>query len=345
MSLSAELRLADLVTLLAVQRTGTISGAARELRVTPSQVSKAVSRLERHYGVRLLSRSARGVSPTPAARRMLPRIASAVDALLATNGWRDEQGPEVELAVAGPSYLVSNILPAIVLLLSRGRVRGLELAPAAIRANIAENVFDVALVPGGIQNHPASWTSEAVGEIRSGLLGNPSFVQRLGPLPLTIDRVRGLPFVGPTTGGGDRFVAVSDDCPLSREERVIAHEAQMIGAALELAAGTDHLVYGPLLSARRFLEAGILVEVPVAGWNAREPLYLLCNSDRVLARTHDAVVQAIQQVLGVSCAASPRPLATVRDGTPPSIVTPPSERSAGARPAASEAFASTAGVR
>src|ERR1700730_4056046 len=93
-----ELRLADLITLLAVQRTRTISGAARELRVTPSQVSKAVSRLEGHYGVRLLSRSARGVVPTPAARRMLPRIANAVEELRATKGGREDDGPEVEIA-------------------------------------------------------------------------------------------------------------------------------------------------------------------------------------------------------------------------------------------------------
>ena len=60
-----ELRLADLLTLLAVQRTGSISGAAREMRVTPSQVSKAMARLERHFGVRLLSRGARGVATDP----------------------------------------------------------------------------------------------------------------------------------------------------------------------------------------------------------------------------------------------------------------------------------------
>jgi DNA-binding transcriptional LysR family regulator len=291
-----ELRLADLMTLLAVQRTGTISGAARELRVTPSQVSKAVSRLERHYGVRLLSRGARGVAPTPAARRMLPRIANAVEELRATNGHRQEEGPEVELAVAGPSYLVACVLPLIVSLISRARLRGLEFAPAQLRAYIAENVFDVALAPGGIHNRPASWTSESVGAIRSGLLGRPSYVASLGPLPVTVDRVRALPFIVPTVAG-DRFVAVGDDCPLSREERIVAHEAQLVGAALEFAAGTDHVVYAPLLAARRFLESGALVEIPVDGWDVREPLFVLCNSDRVLSRAHTAVVRAVQSVL------------------------------------------------
>jgi DNA-binding transcriptional LysR family regulator len=297
MALVPELRLADLVTLLAVQGTGTISGAARELGVTPSQVSKAISRLERHYGMRLLSRGARGVAPTPAATRMLPRIANAVSELRATNGCREERGPEVELAVAGPSYLVAQALPAMVNLMSGARLRGFELAPPYLRAHIAENVFDVALVPGGVHGRPASWTSEPVGEIRSGLVGRPSFVKRLGSLPLTVDQVRTLPFILPTAGSVDRFVTIADDCPLSRDERIAAHEAQMVGAALEFAAATDHVVYCPILAAKRLLESGALVEIPVLGWDVRDSLYVLCNGDRVLSRTHAAIVRAVQGVL------------------------------------------------
>ena len=41
--------------------------AARELKVTPSQVSKAISRLEEHIHMKLLSRSSRGVTVESAA--------------------------------------------------------------------------------------------------------------------------------------------------------------------------------------------------------------------------------------------------------------------------------------
>src|ERR1700740_3552065 len=95
-----ELRIADLITLLAVQRTASITGAARELRVTPSQVSKAVGRLERHFGVRLLVRGARGVAPTPAANRMLPHLASAVQELRRMSSAGEEREPEFELTIA-----------------------------------------------------------------------------------------------------------------------------------------------------------------------------------------------------------------------------------------------------
>jgi DNA-binding transcriptional LysR family regulator len=292
-----ELRLADLVTLLAVQRTGSISGAAREMRVTPSQVSKAMARLERHFGVRLLSRGARGVVATPAGRHMLPRIANAIQELRATTGLHDEQAPAQELTVAGPSYLIANVLPAMTELLPRTRVRSIELAPAVLRSRLAENVFDVALSPGPIDNRPAAWTTDGVGAMRMALFARPAYAERIGPLPLTAERVRALPFIGPAKMAGDRFVALYDDCPLSSEERWIAHEAQTIGSALEFASRTDHVVFGPNIAARRFIETGAVVEVPVAGWDVSEPLHVLCNGDRVLSRARTALVQAAQGVL------------------------------------------------
>jgi DNA-binding transcriptional LysR family regulator len=292
-----ELRLADLVTLLAVHRTASITGAARELRVTPSQVSKAVSRLERHFGTRLLVREARGVAPTPAAHRMLPRIAVAVQELQRLSGAREESEPDLELTIAGPSYVIGHVLPALAEQLPRAHLRALELAPAYLRAYVAENAFDIAISPGGIPNCPSSWTSDDAGELRCALLGRPSFVEKLGPLPLSVERVRTLPFIAPARPGNDRFVAIGDDCPLSVGERRVSHEAQTIAAALEFASRTDHLVFGPVLAARRLIELGAIVEVPVAGWDVRGNVCVLSNGDRVLSRVRAAIVRATREVL------------------------------------------------
>ncbi len=286
-----------MLTLLAVQRTGSISGAAREMRVTPSQVSKAMARLERHFGVRLLSRGARGVAPTAAGRHVLPRIANAVEELRATTGMRDDQAPALELTVAGPSYLIASVLPSMAALLPQTRVRGLELAPAALRSRVAENVFDVALSPGGIENRPAAWTTDGVGAMRLALFARPAFAERIGPTPLSSERVRALPFIGPAKMGGERFVALYDDCPLAPEERWIAHEAQTINAGLEFASRTDNVVFGPLIAAKRYIAAAAVVELPVVGWDVREPVHVLCNGDRVLSRVRTAVVQAAQEAI------------------------------------------------
>jgi DNA-binding transcriptional LysR family regulator len=235
---------------------------------------------------------------------MLPRIANAVEELRATNGAREDDGPEVELSIAGPTYLLADLIPGIAYSLSRARVRALEMPPAILRAQIAENVFDVAVVPGGVQSRPASWICEPVGELRLVLLGRPTLARKLGAAALSLDRVRTLPFIGPTQTGGERFVPASDDCPLRTEERHIAHEVQTIGAALEFAARSEYVVFGPMLAARRYIDAGALAEIPVAGWDVREPVYVACNGDRVLSKVRAAVLHAAREVLGSRATAS-----------------------------------------
>ena len=70
----SDLRIPDILTFLAVCRHGSVTGAARDLRVTPSQVSKAVARLEKHLKRPLLSRKARGVSASGEGQKIVPRL-------------------------------------------------------------------------------------------------------------------------------------------------------------------------------------------------------------------------------------------------------------------------------
>ncbi len=58
-----------------VARLGSFSAAARELRIAPSVVTKRISQLEKHLGMRLISRSTRGLTLTGDGERYLPRLA------------------------------------------------------------------------------------------------------------------------------------------------------------------------------------------------------------------------------------------------------------------------------
>jgi DNA-binding transcriptional LysR family regulator len=176
-------------------------------------------------------------------------------------------------------------------------VRGLEFPPALVRAYAAENFFDLALLPGGFDRLPATWVSVNVGEIRKGLYGSPALARALGPQPVFEEKIRTIPFIGPIYNADGQFVPMDDDCPLARRDRLVGHEAQTIGLALELAARTDHLVYGPAFAARRYVDNGALVEVAVRGWNASEPLFVVCNADRVRAKVQTAIVEALREAL------------------------------------------------
>ncbi len=292
------LHIADLTTFLAVRRTESVSGAARELGVTPSQVSKAISRLETTLGIRLFSRGARGVALSDKARMVLPHIEAAVASL---EQLERREGPSVaELTVAGPSYLMSSFLPVIAGCGPKVNVRGIELAPALVRAYAPQNFFEMAILSRSADRLPVTWVSVAVGELRSGLFGTPELARRLGPFPTSVEKVRNFPFVTPIYNVEGRYLPVDDDCPLPLAERKSGHSAQTIGIALELAAQTEQLVFGPVVAARRFVATGALTEIKVRGWSVREPLFISCNADRVMANVQTAAVKAMREAAAAS---------------------------------------------
>jgi DNA-binding transcriptional LysR family regulator len=291
--LVGELRLSDLTTFLSVKRSGSVSAAAREQGVTPSQVSKAITRLEGILKIRLFSRSSRGVALSDQARLALPHIEAAVTSLKLLE--RRETPSITELTVAAPSYLASSFLPAIACSMPEIHVRGIELAPSLVRAYAPENFFEMAILSRSADRMPTTWVSVKVGELRSGLFGTPELARRLGPFPVSVDKLRSVPFVTPIYHAEGHYLAVDDDCPLTLAERRSGHAAQTIGIGLELAARTQQLVFGPVVAARRLVAIGTLVEIPVRGWSIREPLYISCNADRMLAKVQTAVVQAMRE--------------------------------------------------
>lgn len=66
--------LANLKAFLAVSRTGSFSGAARELNVAPSVVTKRIRQIEWRLKSPLFERSTRRVSLTPTGQRYLPTV-------------------------------------------------------------------------------------------------------------------------------------------------------------------------------------------------------------------------------------------------------------------------------
>jgi DNA-binding transcriptional LysR family regulator len=290
-----DLRIGDLVTFLAVKRAGSITSAARELRVTPAQVSKAIARLEEHLRVKLLARSSRGVTLSEAGRKVVPNVESAVEKLRSMR--RPEPPTGVELTVAAPSYLNTVFLPAIATSQQGLRVRGMDMPPALIRAYASENIFDMAVLPSGAERLPVSWSMERLGELRKSLFTTPAVARRLGALPVSVDALASVPFVCPMSNVEGKYVPIDDDCPLPIAERRMGHEAQTIGIALDLAARADQLVFGPVIAAHRHVAAGTLVLVPVLGWDVREPLQLACNGDRVLSRVQTAVTRALRAAM------------------------------------------------
>src|SRR5262249_9790233 len=118
------LRMGDVSTFLAVYRQGSLAGAARVLKVTASQVSKAIVRLETLLSTRLLIRSARGVILSEDGQRIAPEFAAMLTRL---RGLRvGDAGDNGELTMAAPSYLIEIALPVLATC-QEDRIRGIDL--------------------------------------------------------------------------------------------------------------------------------------------------------------------------------------------------------------------------
>ena len=297
------LRVADISTFLAVRRCASVSAAARELKVTPSQVSKAIDRLSGDLGRQLLSRTGRGVRLTDEGRRLAPHLEELVARLRLVA--RGDVQPAPEITVAAPSFLASIFLGRVAAAIPTLRIRGLELPPASIRAYATERLFDAAMSLGP-ERLPDVWVTRSVGEIRKGLFASPALAKRMRPFPATVERLRDVPFVTPVYSTNGHLVPADDECPLPRGERRLGHEAVTIGLALELAARTDQLVFGPVIASRWFVERGLLEEVPVRGWTVSEPLHIACHGDRVLATVQGAIVRALATALAEMSTPAPR---------------------------------------
>ncbi len=290
----SELRVGDILTFLAVVRSSSLTAAARERKVTPSQVSKAITRLESHFARRLLERGSRGVLLSDAGRRIAPTLEDVVASLEQARG---TDADTTELTLGAPSYLQASLLPVLASTAPNLRIRAFELPPSLLRASAQEESFDVLLLPGEPGHLPPSWGMETVGELRKVLFAAPSLAAKLGRAPVSVAALGDHPWVCPVYRQFGRIVPVDDDCPLPRAQRRVGHQVQTIGTALDIAAATSQLVFGPTIAAQRHLKSGLLVEVAVQGWDVREALAFACHVDRVSARQRTAIGNALRAAM------------------------------------------------
>jgi DNA-binding transcriptional LysR family regulator len=291
------LRFDDVITFLTVHHTRSISAAARQLQVTPSQVSKAVARLEEFVGAQLLARGSRGVAVSMAGLRAIPMLEEIARGVRELKTQPSDVTPMVR--VAAPSSICTTVAGVLARNARGMRFSCLELDPVRTRALAFEDVFDLALLADD-RSLGELYTHEAVGETESCLFARPALAQRLGPAPVPPESLHGIPFVMPLLLQDTRVTGGRDLCPLAFEHRTHGHAAATFGAALELAACSDHLVFGPRVAARGQLARRELVEIEVEGWSIRWTIYLACHTTRVQARTARAIKSVLSRWLDES---------------------------------------------
>jgi DNA-binding transcriptional LysR family regulator len=156
-------------------------GAAKQLGVTPSAVSKAISRLESELGVKLLSRTSRSVTLTPEGDAFLRRCRDAVEQVRAAREGATQalRAPRGLLRISLPLPLGDLVvMPALPRLLARHPGLSIEAVMTDRFVRLLEENVDVAVRIGAVKDGQA--VVRHLRPARSVTVAAPAYLARHG---------------------------------------------------------------------------------------------------------------------------------------------------------------------
>jgi DNA-binding transcriptional LysR family regulator len=182
--------LGDMAVFAAVVRAGSYTGAARAAGVSKSAASKAVARLERRLGTRLLHRTTRSLALTEAGRalevraaRMVEEAGAGAEAVAAL-----ASAPLGTLRVNGPVVFGEmHLAPAMPALLARHPGLRLELVLVDELVDAGAGGWDVVVRIAQVTDSPLSIRKLA--RDRRVVVASPAYLARRGT-PRTPDELR-----------------------------------------------------------------------------------------------------------------------------------------------------------
>ncbi len=141
----------DIQPFLALVREGSLSGAARQLRVEHATVARRIDRLEADLGVRLFDRLPRGWRPTEEAKGLFERAQTAEAAMfdLRRQAVGDLSGP---VRISAPPLLAAELLtPRLSPFLAENPGIRIHIQAEAQRADLGTGETDLALRVGTVE--------------------------------------------------------------------------------------------------------------------------------------------------------------------------------------------------
>jgi DNA-binding transcriptional LysR family regulator len=173
--------LLNIKAFLLVARTGSFSGAARELGVAPSVVTKRITRLEDEMGAQLFVRSTRALALTPAGERLLPqyqRLVAELDEIIGAAS-AAERGIEGHVRIKGPTTLTSLFLgPIFCEFHAKNPGLTMEIVLLDRSVNPLEEGFDVVI--GALPASYPNVTDFPLGPYSIALCAAPEYVEAKG---------------------------------------------------------------------------------------------------------------------------------------------------------------------
>ena len=277
-------RTAEMSAFVRAVETGSFSAAAREQGLTPSALSKLVSRLEDRLGARLLQRTTRRLQMTPEGEAFFNRARPILTSIDEAEAEVAESGalPRGSLRLhSGFAFGMHQLAPIVPQFLARYPGVSLDITINDLPPVLVEDNIDLAVVIGALDE--SSMVARFICNLERVICAAPSYLERHG-VPRTPDdlqqhnclwvtslpALRRWPF---DTDDGVRVVHISGD--------VVANNAEMVMQLAFAGVGIARLADVMVGDAFR---RGDLVPV-LTDWHHVEPvpLYATYPSGRHLA--------------------------------------------------------------
>lgn len=287
-------RLVGVPAFVQVAEQRSFRGAARILGVTPTAVSKAVSRLEAHLDTKLLNRTSRHVSLTPEGQVYLSHCRAALDRMRAGEEAlvRAARVAKGRVRVSLSPVLGRPIVRALGRLRERYPRISVELTFSDREVSFAEAVLDVAVRIGELSD--SSLVARRLRTPRWVTVASPSYLAREGAIetPGDLEGHTCLCFARPDGGVAElRFGGASPrmTAPLVLDDGNFLVDGAIAG--LGVAQAFDFLVEGPIAR-------GELVEILAQHAPPSLPVHALTVSGRQRVPRVRAFLEFLEEVLG-----------------------------------------------
>lgn len=171
----------DLVPFVAVADTASFIAAARRLGIDPSAVSRAIARLERSIGVRLVHRTSRSVRLSPEGIVFAQQCRAALDSIeqaRATIASALNVPSGLLRATAPQSFGRAVLVPALPKLLARHPEMRVELELTDRQVDLVHENFEAAIRIGPLDD--SSLVVRTLGPSRFVTVASPAYLRRAG---------------------------------------------------------------------------------------------------------------------------------------------------------------------
>ena len=177
-------------TFIRVVETGSLSAVAREMKASQSTVSRQITQLEEHFGVRLFHRTTRHLSLTDDGQSLhdhARNVLEMVENMEAALG-QHKSSPTGHVRVATPVSLGLTLMSRVPTLMARYPGLSVELVMEDNAGDMIEEGLDLAVRSGEVTN--LSLIKRSLGTVVRVAVAAPSYLERRG-CPLQPDDLVG----------------------------------------------------------------------------------------------------------------------------------------------------------